>query len=203
MTLQRLAALAVLPPLLLLAGCWEDQMADQSKAQPYEPSAAFADGAADRPLPIGTVTRTGGVVRPAADRVALFAVDLPDPQLDAAGFPRGLTAADIAEGHAGFDTYCVMCHGKTGEGNGIVVRRGFPRPPSFYERRLRDAAPGHVVNVIAHGKGAMYPYAERVDEPLRWKIAAYVRALQLGTDRVDPPREATPMVDRQKAEVTQ
>ena len=184
-------------------GCWEDQMADQPKAQPYSVSGVFSDGTSDRPLPPGVVTRGGVAAKPEAARVGLFAVSLPDPALDQADFPRPMTAADLERGHQQFNNFCVMCHGQTGAGDGIVVRRGFPRPPSYYERRLRDAAPGHVVNVIAHGKGAMYPYYARVEEADRWRIAAYVRALQLSTDRVDPPREATPMLDRPKAEVTQ
>lgn len=196
--------------LLLLAllcggvgGCWEDQMADQPKAQPYSASESFSDGTSDRPLPPGTVTRAGVAVKPEAARVGLFAVSLPDPVLDKEGHPREMTAADLERGRQQFNNLCMMCHGQTGDGNGVVVRRGFPRPPSYYEQRLRDAAPGHVVNVIAHGKGAMYPYYARVEEADRWRIAAYVRALQLSTDRIDPPREATPMVDRTRAEVTQ
>ena len=194
----------LLPLLLLLsAGCWEDQMADQPKAEPYEPTPAFADGTASRQPPPNTVTRDGVVIDEPYARVGPFAVSLPDPALDVAGFPRELTAADLERGRQRFDVSCIMCHGRTGEGNGIVVQRGFPRPPSFYEQRLRDAAPGHFVNVITHGKGAMYPYADRVDPEDRWRIAAYIRALQLSTDQIDPPRESTAAVDRRKAEVQQ
>ena len=65
-----------------------------------------------------------------------------------------------------------------GYGQGIVVRRGFPSPPSYYEPRLLAAPVGHLYDVIANGYGAMYPYKSIVDVNDRWAIVAYIRALQ-------------------------
>jgi hypothetical protein len=61
----------------------------------------------------------------------------------------------------------------------MVVRRGFPPPPSFHSDSLRAKPVGHYVDVITHGLGKMFPYAVRVQPHDRWAIAAYIRALQL------------------------
>lgn len=74
--------------------------------------------------------------------------------------------------------FCSVCHGSRGDGDGTVVKRGFPAPPSFHEPRLVAAPPGYVVDVITHGHGIMYSYADRVEPADRWAIAAYVKALQ-------------------------
>ena len=71
-----------------------------------------------------------------------------------------------------------MCHGERGHADGTVVRRGFPPPPDFAEGRLVAAPPAYIVDVITHGHGVMYSYADRVDPADRWAIAAYVKALQ-------------------------
>ena len=68
--------------------------------------------------------------------------------------------------------------GRLGNGDGMIVRRGFTRPPSFYAQRLIDAPDAHFYNVITNGYGAMYGYADRVPPENRWAIVAYIRALQ-------------------------
>jgi mono/diheme cytochrome c family protein len=90
-----------------------------------------------------------------------------------------LTPALLARGRERFDTICAVCHDRTGSGNGMVVQRGFPQPPSFHVDRLRNAPIGHFYDVITNGYGVMYPYADRVEPEDRWAIAAYIRALQL------------------------
>jgi mono/diheme cytochrome c family protein len=93
-------------------------------------------------------------------------------------FPFPITRAVLERGRERFDIYCSPCHGRTGEGNGMIVQRGFPPPPSYHIDRLRQAPVGHFYDVITHGYGIMYSYAARVDPADRWAIAAYIRALQ-------------------------
>src|SRR5205085_11750125 len=85
----------------------------------------------------------------------------------------------LERGRDRFEIYCAVCHGRTGEGNGMIVQRGFPPPPSFHIDRLRQAPIGHLFDVITQGYGIMYSYAERVEPNDRWAISAYIRALQL------------------------
>ncbi len=92
----------------------------------------------------------------------------------------------LNRGQERFTIYCSMCHGAEGDGNGMIVQRGYPPPPSYHIDRLRNAPPGYLFSVITNGYGIMYPYASRVEPPDRWAIAAYIRALQLsrnGTPR--------------------
>jgi mono/diheme cytochrome c family protein len=93
-----------------------------------------------------------------------------------------MTLALLQRGQDRFRIYCTPCHDAAGYGRGTVPARGFPQPPSFHIPRLRDAPSEHFVDVITHGHGVMYPYADRVTPPDRWAIAAYIRALQLSQD---------------------
>jgi mono/diheme cytochrome c family protein len=142
----------------LLAGCdsgTQDRDAVSSTRAVMRPNA---------PVPPGTVPRGG------AAAAASLAAPGPVP-----------TPALLARGEESFVAFCSPCHGTRGEGDGIVVSRGFPRPPSYHEPRLRMAAPEHIVGVITHGIGRMHPYAERIAPEDRWAIAHYVKALQSGT----------------------
>jgi cytochrome c553 len=94
-------------------------------------------------------------------------------------FPMPVTRELLERGRERFDIYCSVCHGRTGEGNGMIVQRGFPVPPSYHIDRLRQAPVGHFFDVMTQGYGIMYSYAERVKPEDRWAIAAYIRALQL------------------------
>jgi mono/diheme cytochrome c family protein len=104
--------------------------------------------------------------------------------------PPGPTATPelLRGGQERFLVFCSPCHGAEGRGNGPVVSRGFPAPPSYYEERLREASAAYIVSVITNGKGRMYPYAERVPPRDRWAIAYYIKTLQAGTTR--PPADA-------------
>ncbi len=90
-----------------------------------------------------------------------------------------VTLALLQRGQEQFRIYCTPCHSELGDGNGMIVQRGFPHPPSYEEARLRAAPVQHFFDVITHGYGVMYSYADRVDTADRWAIAAYIRALQL------------------------
>jgi mono/diheme cytochrome c family protein len=100
-----------------------------------------------------------------------------------------VTRALLARGQQRYNIYCAPCHGRSGDGAGMVVQRGFPAPPSYHTERLRRAADSHFYQVISDGYGVMYPYADRVTPHDRWAIVAYIRALQLSQhatrDRLD------------------
>lgn len=89
-----------------------------------------------------------------------------------------VTAALIARGEQRFKAFCTPCHGRNGRGDGAVVSRGFPAPPSYHQERLRAFTPEQIVRVITQGTGRMYPYADRVPPEDRWAIAHYVKTLQ-------------------------
>ncbi len=157
--------------LVLLVGCQFD-MATQPKILPYQESTFFADGKSARlPVP-GTVAR--GQLR--ADRV--YYTGMSGEQL-VDTIPMKITREDLERGRQRYNIYCAPCHDRAGTGHGTIVQRGFSPPPSLQEQRLRDAPVGHFYHVIANGYGAMYSYAARVEPDDRWRIAAYIRALQL------------------------
>ena len=72
-----------------------------------------------------------------------------------------------------------MCHGKTGEGDGMIVRRGYKKPPSYHTDDMRSQPVGFYFDVITNGFGVMPSYAAQVPVEDRWAIVAYIRALQL------------------------
>ncbi len=168
----------------LLAGCERGlhEMYDQPRYAPLTPSSLFADGNSSRPQVPGTVPYSAGA---AAGSSSGREGTLPAPAATAAAAPSGyanplpITAALLARGRERFDIYCAPCHGRSGDGAGMIVRRGFPSPPSYHADRLREAPDRHFYDVITYGYGAMYPYADRVAPEDRWAITAYIRALQL------------------------
>ena len=153
------------------AGCRRD-MQDQPRYVPLRESTFFADSRSARPLVPGTVAR--GQLR---DDTLLYTGKLNGA--DATVFPFAVDARVMARGHERFDIYCSPCHGRTGVGDGMVVRRGYRHPPSLHDQRLRDAPIGHFFDVMTNGFGAMADYAAQVKPEDRWAIAAYIRALQL------------------------
>lgn len=138
--------------VLLLAACRQD-MARQPRLDTHSAAPAFTDGSTVRPLPPGTVPRETSAVRPG--RISL------------------------SQGREQYGVYCAPCHGPAGYGDGMIVQRGFPAPPSFHSRRLVRAPAEHFFDVITDGYGAMYSYRDRVEAPDRRAIIAYIRALQL------------------------
>lgn len=105
-----------------------------------------------------------------------------------------LTLALVQRGQQRFRIYCTPCHSELGDGNGMVVQRGFPHPPSYHIDRLRQAPTQHFYDVITQGHGAMYSFAARVAPDDRWAIAAYIRALQLSQHA---PAADVPEAERQ------
>ena len=93
--------------------------------------------------------------------------------------PLPLTEALLLEGRDQYNIYCSPCHGLAGFGDGMVVQRGYPTPPSFHSNRLRQAPDGHIFDVIGNGFGQMYGYGARVEPAERWAIVAYIRTLQM------------------------
>ena len=156
---------------VVAGGCRQD-MHDAPRYEPLEASTFFADGRSSRPLLANTVAR--GQLR--QDRHLYEGVVNGQP---AETLPMPVTAALMARGQERFNVFCSPCHGRSGEGDGMIVQRGFPRPPSFHLDRLKNAPHGHLYNVISNGYGAMYSYGDRIEQNDRWRIVAYVRALQL------------------------
>jgi Cytochrome C oxidase, cbb3-type, subunit III len=144
---------------------------DQPKYIPLRPSDFFADGRSARPLPEGTVAR--GQLR--ADKV-FFTGKNGDEFVDRIPFP--VTRAVLDRGQERFNIYCSPCHGRLGNGLGMIVRRGFKRPPSYHIDRLRQIQIGYFYDIISNGFGAMADYSAQVAPRDRWAIAAYIRVLQ-------------------------
>jgi hypothetical protein len=152
------------------AGC--NDMYDRARLKPLERSSVFADGAASRPLPEGTIARRDAL---ADDAMGTGRVN---GQL-ADAFPFPVTNELMKRGKKQFTTFCTPCHGYLGDGNGMIVQRGFPRPNSFHSDSVRTRPVGYYVDVMTNGFGKMYSYAASVSVSDRWAIAAYMRALQL------------------------
>lgn len=160
--------------LILAAGCRKD-MYDQPKYEPYEPSTFFRDGTSSRPQIEGTVAR--GDLRTDAH----YYQGKVDGK-DADTFPFAIDRATLELGRIRYGIYCTPCHGRLGDGRGMVVRRGFSPPPTFHSEYLRKIPVGHFYEVMTNGYGAMYSYAARIPVDERWAIAAYIRTLQYSRD---------------------
>jgi len=156
---------------VLGAGCRQD-MHDQPREKPLAKSDFYADHRSARPLVAGTVAR--GQLR---DDEALYTGK--NGRVLATAFPFPITAEVLARGQQRFQIYCTPCHGRLGNGGGMVVQRGFKRPTSFHIDRLREAPPGYFFDVMTNGFGAMSDYSAQVPVKDRWAIVAYIRALQL------------------------
>jgi mono/diheme cytochrome c family protein len=152
-------------------GCREE-MRNDSRLKPLQEDPFFADRSSSRPLVPDTVPRG------AVDNDDFFYRGEVNGKLVRA-LPVPVTEDQLDRGRDRFNIYCSVCHGPTGEGDGMIVQRGFPQPPSFHEQRLRDAPEGHFFYVISHGYGVMYPYGDRLTPADRWAVIAYIRALQL------------------------
>lgn len=156
---------------VLVAGCHLD-MHDQPKYKPLKENAFFADSSSARPIPEGTVARGRANVDEllSTGRLNGRLADL---------FPFEITDAVLRRGQDRYNTFCSPCHGRTGDGMGMIVQRGFPRPRSFHNDTLRTEPAGYYFDVMTRGFGRMYSYASSVPVRDRWAIAAYIRALQL------------------------
>jgi mono/diheme cytochrome c family protein len=169
---------------IALFGCRQD-MHDQRKVEPLEESKFFGDGRGSRdPVP-NTIARG----RLKTDRHLFYGREEVDPPLDGpddgtAGelvdtFPFPVTKDVLLRGRERFDVFCSPCHARTGNGDGMIVRRGFLRPPSLHDAKVREARVGHLYDVIRRGLGVMPGYERQIPVNDRWAIVAYLRALQL------------------------
>ena len=164
-------------------------MQDQPRYTVYKSSNWFTDGRASREAPDGTVAR--GQLR---ENKSLYTGKLENAtgtaQTNAAGqqitfpdsvteFPMAVTQEVLDRGQERFKIYCSVCHGNFGNGDGMIVRRGFPKPPSYNDDRLRNAPVGHFFDVATNGWGKMQGYASQTSVSDRWATVAYIRALQL------------------------
>jgi mono/diheme cytochrome c family protein len=154
----------------LLGACRRD-MQEQPKYKPLRASAFFDDGRASRPLVPDTVAR-GHLETSTVELTGKSGADW----VREAPVPR--TQAVLARGRERYDIYCAPCHDRVGTGGGMIVLRGFRRPPSFHSERLRSAPDGYLFDVITHGFGVMPSYAAQVPVEDRWAIVRYLRALQ-------------------------
>jgi mono/diheme cytochrome c family protein len=146
--------------LLALGGC-DISMTQQNKDKTYAPASLWSDDTAARPLPAHVVAQ-GDLARDKA-----------------LATPPPVTPALLARGRERYDIFCSPCHGIDGKGDGIIVKRGFPQPPSYFEPRLMSAPAATFTDAMTNGYGVMYSYADRVPPRDRWAIVAYIRALQL------------------------
>jgi hypothetical protein len=152
-------------------------MYDQARYEPYEPASFFADGTSARPLVPGTVPRAQPRER-GPEQGDHFLTGKTAGKLTET-FPFRIDRAVLIRGQERYRIFCTPCHGELGDGQGIVVRRGFNPPPSYHGDELRKQPPGHYFDVITRGFGTMFSYASRVAPRDRWAIAAYIRALQV------------------------
>jgi mono/diheme cytochrome c family protein len=169
-TLRKISPLGLLA-VLALAGCRQD-MHNQPRFKPLAMSDFYPDQRSARPPVEGTVARgqldadtyfyTGRVGSSPGDYM-----------------PFPVTETVLARGRERFDIYCSPCHSRLGDGNGMVVQRGFRHPPSYQTERLRKAPLGYFFDVMTNGFGAMPDYRSQISPRDRWAIVAYIRALQL------------------------
>jgi mono/diheme cytochrome c family protein len=170
-TTRRTGRLLVLVVAAALAASCRQDMHDQPSYSALEASSFFADGSSARPLPPGTVARG----------------QLKDDELLETGkiggepvneLPFAIDAPLMERGREMYDAFCSHCHGRTGNGDGMVVQRGFTRPPSLFDEKLTNAPVGHIFDVITNGFGAMPDHGSQIAVRDRWAITVYVRALQ-------------------------
>jgi mono/diheme cytochrome c family protein len=155
--MKRLACLPLLA-ILAVAGCKKEDMYTQKVIRQWDRDPTAANATSVRP--------------PVAGTLAQEQPDAPVPQ------PPVITAALLARGQARYNIFCTPCHAESGDGDGMIVQRGFPHPPAFTTARLLRARAQSIYDTITNGHGAMYSYAARVPPADRWAIAAYIRALQ-------------------------
>ena len=162
---------AVVASAFCATACRQD-MHNQPRYKPFAATSFFGDGRSERPTIEDTVARGQLHLDQARYTGKVDGKDI-------AYFPIQITRADVARGQERFNIFCSPCHGRLGDGHGMIVSRGLRQPPSYYDPRLVNAPVGHFFDVMTNGYGAMYSYASRVPVDDRWRIASYIRALQL------------------------
>lgn len=173
LSLRNISPLGLLA-VLALAGCRQD-MQDQPRFKPLAESDFYADLRSARPPVEGTVAR--GQLH---EDTYFYSGKLGNNPGDYMPFP--VTDEVLARGRERFNIYCAPCHSRVGDGNGMIVQRGFRAPPSYHTERLRKAPLGYFFDVMTNGFGAMPEYASQIPARDRWTIVAYIRALQLSQE---------------------
>lgn len=199
-------------PLVLatLGGCTRDgkfqpvDMWNKSRLKPYEQVNFFDDNRSSRVPPAGTVARGQDRLNESLYYGTQNGTLVATNPLFAAATPKDKMAL-LERGQERYQVYCQPCHGLAGYGDGMIVKRGFAKPPSYHQTRIRNVTDGYIFDVITNGYGSMYSYGSRVPPRDRWAIVAYIRALQrsqnakpgdvpAGVDgskeKVEPPLEA-------------
>ena len=214
----RIACLLLTACGLLAAGCGvRYDMQDMPRYEVYRKSDFFNDGRASRDLPEGTVAR--GLLK---ENKALYTGKIDNPNANAqvetttnaAGntivtsfpnaideFPVPVTKELIDRGQERYNIYCIVCHGPVGNGDGMIVRRGFSPPPTYHDDRLRNAPVGHFFDVMTNGWGKMNSYAAQVSVNDRWAIVAYIRALQISQNPTGAGSNSGPAANTSAAPV--
>lgn len=197
---------------LLLNACGvRFDMQDQPRYEPYDKSEFFSDQQSSRKPPDGTVARgqlhddkafyTGKIDNPNLSAPVATTTDATGNTLvssfpnDIDEFPVPVTKELVDRGQERFNIYCIVCHGPVGNGDGMIVRRGFSKPPTYHDDRLRNAPVGHFFDVMTNGWGKMNSYAYQVPPADRWAIAAYIRTLQVSQN----PEETLKMTSKSES----
>ena len=169
--MKQVSAMGAMAAALLLAGCRQD-MQDQPKFIPQRGTTFFADGRSARPQVLNTVARNQ-----MHDNEYFYTGMVNGKEGD--GFPIALTPEVMQRGQERYNIYCTPCHSRVGNGDGMIVQRGYRPAGDFHTDRLRNAPLGHFFNVMTNGYGAMPDYAAQLTPEDRWAVVAYIRALQL------------------------
>ncbi len=168
---HKVITFVILVGTLTTTACRQD-MQDQPRYKPLSYTNFFGDERSARPTIRDTVARGQLHINEAHYTGKTDGKDV-------MAFPIQISHADVVRGRDRYQIYCTPCHGYLGDGRGMIVLRGMRQPPSYLDARLVNAPVGHFFDVMTNGYGAMYPYASRVAVDDRWRIAAYIRALQL------------------------
>jgi mono/diheme cytochrome c family protein len=164
-------SVGALAAIWLVAGCRQD-MQDQPKIIPQRESNFFADGRSARPQVLNTVAR--GQLH---EDQYFYTGLVNGKEQDAMPFPA--TLAVLKRGEERYNIYCTPCHSRVGNGQGMIVERGY-KPAGNYHDAKRLAEPlSHFFYVMTNGYGAMPDYSAQLTPTDRWAVAAYIRALQL------------------------
>ncbi|MHB1023441.1 MAG: c-type cytochrome [Acidobacteriaceae bacterium] len=168
---RKIALLVVTSAVALLAGCRQD-MHNQPKFIPQRGTSFFADGRSVRPQVANTVARGQ------LDEDTYYYTGMVNGK-EGTMMPFPVTPVVLARGQEKFNLYCTPCHSRVGNGQGMIVQRGYRPAGNFHTTRLINAPIGHFFTVMTHGFGAMPDYSAQLTESDRWAVAAYIRALQL------------------------
>ena len=158
--------------IFLWLGCSRQDMYDQARYEAFESSEFFPDSTSALHPPAGTVSR-GNLYTPSPLHTGLKDGN------PVKNIPMAIDSLDMEKGEEKYRIHCSPCHGRAGHGDGMVIKRGFPTPPSYHSQRLRMITDGYLFSVISQGRGKMFGFSEFLKPEDRWRVIAYIRALQV------------------------